>query len=160
MMEIVHRYTSAVLYKSTDAVTLCEAVIAAVKSGASLSRANLSEANLYGANLSGTVLQPDLPTNKHGDFEEVDGWCIGYRTRTSQHCGSTTYKDGETYTAEVFSVCPLTACHPGLYAYPRFDDVTRAYPNVEVIKVRFRRNDLHSAGGKYRVRTFEVLETV
>jgi hypothetical protein len=55
MLEILHRYTKAVLY-SGDHKTTREAVEAAVKSGANLSWAYLSGANLYGADLSGANL--------------------------------------------------------------------------------------------------------
>ena len=73
------------------------------------------------------------------------------------HCGDTIYKDGEEYVAEVFSVCPLTACHPGLYCYPKLEDVRNDYPTVEAIEVRFQRDDLHAAGGKHRVRKLRVV---
>ena len=177
MIEIKHRTTGAVLYSSAAAENLRDAVIEAVGSGADLSEADLSEAdlygaslygaslyganlfeaNLYGADLSNTVLDPSMPTNKHGDFKEIDGELVGYRTRKSMHCGNTVYADGETYRAEVFSVCPLTACHPGLYCYPRLHDVRFNYDGEEAIEVRFKRDDLHAAGGKYRVREFRVI---
>ena len=171
MIEITHRYTSAVLYQSEDAKTVREALEAARGAGADLSGADLSGANLswadlseadlygtnlYGADLSDTVLQPGLPTNKHGEFEAVNGECVGYRTRTSPHCGDMVYEDGKEYGATVFSVCPLTACHPGLYVYLKAETVTARYPRAEVIEVRFQRNDLHAASGKYRVRRFRV----
>jgi len=56
MIEILHRYTRAVLYKSETATTVKEAAAESVKSGADLSGANLYLANLSGANLSGANL--------------------------------------------------------------------------------------------------------
>ena len=56
MIEILHRYTKAVLYSSATAETIAQAVVEARQSGANLSRADLSGANLYGADLSGANL--------------------------------------------------------------------------------------------------------
>ncbi len=55
-IDILHRYTGAVLYSSATAQTIAEAVLEAAKSGANLSRANLSWADLSWANLSGANL--------------------------------------------------------------------------------------------------------
>ena len=54
MIEILHRYTKSVLYKSEKAITIRDAVLEA--SGANLYGANLSGADLSGANLSGADL--------------------------------------------------------------------------------------------------------
>jgi hypothetical protein len=54
-IEIKHRHTGAVLF-TAQVEAVREALEAAVKSGANLSRANLSRANLSGANLSGADL--------------------------------------------------------------------------------------------------------
>ena len=69
-IEILYRYTRAVLYHAVDATTLREAVLAARiseadLSRADLSRADLSRANLYGANLS----RADL---SEADLSEAD----------------------------------------------------------------------------------------
>jgi hypothetical protein len=50
-MQILRRYTNACLWEG-EAATMREAVIAATKAGADLSRAELSRANLFGADLS------------------------------------------------------------------------------------------------------------
>ncbi len=55
-IEIKHRHTGDVIYRSTKARDLRAAVVEAVASGANLSGANLSGAYLYGANLSGANL--------------------------------------------------------------------------------------------------------
>ena len=52
MIEILNRYTRAVLYSSATAETIAQAVVEARQSGACLSRADLSGANLSGACLS------------------------------------------------------------------------------------------------------------
>jgi len=186
MIEIKHRITGDVLFAGEEAAGTRGAVEAAVTAyadlaSADLARADLTCAYLGGANLAGayltgadltraklagayltrTILDPTLPTNKDGDFAEIDdGECVGYRTRHSPHVGDTIYEDGEVYRAEFFSVCPATACHPGLYCYPTADEVRDNYPDFEAIEVRFRRNDLHAAGGKYRVRAFRVIGKV
>ena len=56
-MDILHRYTGAVLYSSATAQTIAEAVVEAVRNGANLVRANLYRANLEGANLEGANLE-------------------------------------------------------------------------------------------------------
>ena len=56
MIEILNRYTRAVLYSSATAETIAQAVVEARQSGANLSGANLSGADLSGANLSGANL--------------------------------------------------------------------------------------------------------
>jgi hypothetical protein len=56
MIEITHRFTGAVLYKSEGATSLREAVVEAVSSGANLAGANLADANLAGAYLAGAYL--------------------------------------------------------------------------------------------------------
>jgi len=56
MIEILQRYTRAVLYTSATATEIAEAVREAVASRADLSGAYLSRADLSGANLSGAYL--------------------------------------------------------------------------------------------------------
>jgi hypothetical protein len=56
MYEIIHRYTSAVLYKSESATDIKAAVVEAVASGANLRGADLRGADLYGAYLGGAYL--------------------------------------------------------------------------------------------------------
>ena len=60
MIEILNRYTKAVLYTSATADTIAAAVLETRTRGADLSGADLSGAYLSGANLSGAVgLLPD-----------------------------------------------------------------------------------------------------
>jgi hypothetical protein len=56
MIEILHRYTKAVLYRSDTTDIVKAAVEQAVMVGANLYGANLRDANLYGANLVGASL--------------------------------------------------------------------------------------------------------
>ena len=56
MIEILNRWTRAVVYQSESAQTIAEAVIDARKSGADLREANLCGANLRRADLSGADL--------------------------------------------------------------------------------------------------------
>jgi hypothetical protein len=55
-IEIKHRFTGTVLFKSETAKSTREAVIEAVSAGANLARADLAGANLAGANLAGADL--------------------------------------------------------------------------------------------------------
>ena len=132
--------------------------------GADLSVTDLTWTSFDGADLTGTVLDPAAEPNQRGEFREVDGECVGYRTRTSPFMGSAIYEDGEKYRAPVFSVCPAMPCHPGLYVCATVDEVRREHPTGEMIEVRFRRRDLHQAGPKdyikHRVRAFRVVGAV
>jgi len=56
MIEILNRYTRAVIYTSTSAETIAQAVVEAARVRANLSYADLSYANLSYANLSGANL--------------------------------------------------------------------------------------------------------
>ncbi len=56
-VEILKRYTRAVLYSSKTAQTIAEAVVEAVSRRANLGGANLEGANLEGANLEGANLE-------------------------------------------------------------------------------------------------------
>jgi len=56
MIEIKSRWSGNVIYTAESAATVHEAVLAAIKAGANLSRADLYGANLYGANLYGANL--------------------------------------------------------------------------------------------------------
>ena len=125
--------------------------------GADLTRADFAGVDLTGAKLTRTYLDPAAQPNRDvANFARADdGRCIGWRTRTSQHCGSTEYTPG-VYTAPWFSVAP-TECHPGLYCYPAREQVENEYPDAEVIEVRFDAADCHRAGRKWRVKTFEVV---
>ena len=73
-IDILHRYTKAVLYHSTSAPDLSAAVVEAVKDGANLDGANLDGAYLRGANLRGANLEPGktrLGWNSHVLISEL-----------------------------------------------------------------------------------------
>ncbi len=55
-MQILHRWDDTVIYDAPEALTVYQAVIKAIKSGADLSGANLSGTDLSGADLSGANL--------------------------------------------------------------------------------------------------------
>jgi hypothetical protein len=132
--------------------------------GAKLKGAYLERANLQSANLENTCLAPDAvcaapPTDRdiakaglelHGD--RVYGW----RTRQSQHCGSTVYEVGKEYTAPWFSVDHTTECHPGLYLAGR-KWLTENYYGVEVVRVYCKRDELVRAWDKWRARRLWVV---
>ena len=134
--------------------------------GAHLTRANLAGANLTGANLTGSCIGP-LPSpwtwqQTNGiTTRVVDGrvLALGKRSRTSQHCGSTTYKPGKLYVAPVFSRDSTTECHPGLYVAG-----TDYNTGPEVILVAYWLDELLIAGTmdshKARVPRFYVCADV
>jgi len=128
----------------------------ATLTGASLTRANLTYAwlcyaNFEGANLVGTCLDPkNAPNGGVGEWEEADdGYVYGYRTRDQMYRRGPDYEDGKHYEAPIFSTCPETACHPGLYVEPVLGKGR--------IQVRLKRADLHSVGGKHRCKAFDVI---
>ena len=82
MIDIVHRYTKAVLYHSDTAQTIVGAVVEANLHGANLHGAylygaNLRRADLHGANLHGADLYgADLPPNYRIASLSFGGWSI------------------------------------------------------------------------------------
>jgi uncharacterized protein YjbI with pentapeptide repeats len=84
MIEIRHRDTGKVLYTDSDAETVCDAVVLAVKGKATLRGANLYGSNLYGATLRGadlcgvgTVLSVNGSPSGDAYFKPTpDGWRI------------------------------------------------------------------------------------
>ena len=74
-IDILDRWTRAVLYHSENASDIRAAVLQAIKAGANLSDANLSGANLSGANLSGAYLSgADLSGAHLSGAEGVEAW--------------------------------------------------------------------------------------
>lgn len=127
--------------------------------GAHLQWAHLGGADLKGAHLAGTCLDPAAAPN--GDcarFKGSPGWRYGYRTASSPVMGGPGYVVGHLYEAPVFSVA-RTECHPGLYVCPTIDGA-KARGAGPIVRVRFRAPDCHSAGDKWRVRRFAVIEEV
>ncbi len=131
-------------------------------SGADLRSADLRSADLRSANLSETILDSALPANKESSAftRDPDGMAIAYRTRTSTHVGTFEYLDGEWYSAPVFSVCPLTECHPGLYVWPTIEAARAWQPGSEIIEVRCDPDWIHGVKGKWRVPRFVVVGSV
>jgi hypothetical protein len=142
----------------------------AILSGADLSWANLSWADLSGANLSwadlrDTVLDPARPASGAGvEFErdpDDPDYVFGYRTQRSTCVGASRYEVGQHYEAPLFSVCPDTECHPGLYLWPTLEmalEWRRRWSGGEIIKVRVLAADVHHVGDKWRCRAFDVTE--
>jgi len=141
--------------------------------GACLGRADLRGANLSGAylsraNLSGTCLDPSNSPSGAGDsFRKTShGRVLGYRTQRSTCVGSAEYKPGKTYTAPVFSTAE-TECHPGLYLWPTLEQAqewaqewAECYSADGIIKVSAKAVDVHSAGDKWRCKSFRVIAVV
>ena len=91
-------------------------------------------------------------------FEQADGFVIGYRTRKAGHIDE--YRDGRYYSADWFSTCPETECHPGLYLWPTVEAARGWSPNAALIRVRTKPGEVHHVGSKWRCRWFEVLGSV
>ena len=122
---------------------------------ADLRNADLRNADLRKADLRGTCLDPDLIPNGFCEcFSRCGRYIVGYRTRKAGHIDK--YRDGRTYTADIFSCCPVTECHPGLYVYPTAERVRREFDG-EIIRVYILPKDIHYAGNKWRCRMFEVI---
>jgi hypothetical protein len=176
-MKVIHS-NGTILYDNPDLTDLSGANLSGANlSGASLRGADLSRADLSNANLSwadlrgtdlrgtdlrgtdlrGTVLDPDAtPTGAGHEFARDGEYVFGYRTRKAGHIDL--YRDGRCYSADWFSVCPDTECHPGLYLWPTLLQARNyAGPEREIIRVRTRATEVHHAGGKWRCRWFEVM---
>ena len=132
-------------------------------SGANLSGANLSDANLSDANLFGTVLEDKSKSLRLALHEchQRNGGLILYRTKESQHVGNTTYHPGTTYTAPVFSLCPTTDCHPGIYGMT-LSQIQRQYPNRDLVRIYVPYGEWHFVSEEkgFRCRRVRVLEDV
>jgi len=133
-------------------------------SGANLSGADLQGADLWGANLTGanlrdTVLDPNRNPNRNvkGFKKDKDGYVIGYRTRKTSHIDK--YRNGQFYSADVFSTCPETECHCGLYLFPTLQ-MAKEWSSESLIRVRTKPSEVHKAGTKWRCRWFQVLGSV
>jgi len=105
--------------------------------------------------LTDTCLDPENEPNADvAAFERCGDFVIGYRTRKARHIDK--YRDGRTYSADVFSTAD-TECHPGLYIYPTVTQVKEWTIEQEIIRVHVRPCDVHRAGSKWRCREFLVI---
>lgn len=107
---------------------------------------------------TGTCLDPNNKPKRKGHtfkrYYKKSGYLIGYRTtRTVYMSAANYYEVGETYRAEVFSTSNLE-CHPGLYVCPTPEDIGLITKGIVVI---FKKEHLHKAGSKYRVKEFTVI---
>jgi hypothetical protein len=133
--------------------------------GANLNGANLRGAKLTGANLTNTCLDPEAPIPELTDKEILDAGLeirgdlvYGWRTRVSQHVGSTEYEVGKEYQAPWFSVCQKTECHPGLYLASRewlWDNYGFTHNEVHCY---CRRDELVHVGDKWRAKRLWIVE--
>ena len=101
-------------------------------------------ANLRGANLQGTILERTITTyewaRQNGcmmrtlDFRTL---CLGSRTKNQPVMGGSDYEISKVYAAPLFSRCPMTSCHPGLYVAggPESEEVLVAFWLDEAVVV-------------------------
>jgi len=73
MIEILNRYTKAVLYRSETATTVSQAVSEAVKSGSDLRYSNLSGSDLSGSYLSGSNLSGSDLRGSNLSYSDLSG---------------------------------------------------------------------------------------
>jgi len=112
--------------------------------GANLQRANLQDADLQDADLLGTILERTITTyewaRQNGcmmrtlDFRTL---CLGSRTKNQPVMGGSDYEISKVYAAPLFSRCPMTSCHPGLYVAggPESEEVLVAFWLDEAVVV-------------------------
>jgi hypothetical protein len=118
--------------------------------------------NLSGANLTDTCLDPMHSPNCDIEGFETETtrsgqvWIKGYRTRKQIHMGGPDYVDGQWYSAPYFSMCPVTACHPGLCAWPNRKG-GRGYAEPDMI-IWSLEAYCHCADSKYRFTDFLTWE--
>jgi len=134
---------------------------------ADLTGAHLTGADLHGAHLANTVLDPArAPSGAGPEFEDDDepGHVRCWRTDRSLCVGDTRYTPGETYTADVFSTCPDTSCHPGIYIWPTqkqayawLRDYDYDMYAAGIVRCRARREDIHRGGDKWRAKQIQVV---
>ena len=122
LFEITHRYSGEVLF-SLETKTLKLCLEAAVKSGSDLRGSDLRYSKLRGSVLEDrpTVWQwaneAGLPMRTIKTRTLVMAW----RTQDQPHMHGENYEIGKVYTAEPFSSCPVTSCHPGRYVDTKGD---------------------------------------
>ena len=127
---------------------------------ANLREADLSGANLSWANLRGTILDPAITVrNRMFAIENKMPDLIMYRTRQSKFNGSEIFEPGAWYYANTMSWCPVTECHPGLYA-GTWEQIKDEYPNEPLVKVRIPAGTYQVVYKGVRCAWFEVLEDV
>jgi len=147
--------TDLTLANLTHAILIEANVTQANLTRADLTRADLFQANLAGAIVKGTCLDPDNEPNQDIEgFEHCGEFVVAYRTREARHIDK--YRDGRTYSADVFSTAD-TECHPGLYICPTVTQVKEFAVDQEIIRVHVRPRDVHRAGSKWRCREFFVV---
>lgn len=136
-------------------------------SNAEFRLSGLAGAKFKFANLQGTCLDPKAAIPAITDerliaydleLRVVDGleYVYGWRTQTSASVGAAKYRTGRSYTAPVFSVCPFTPCHPGIYM-AGLPQMRQEYSLRKIWRCRCLRSDLHHAAGKFRCRRLEIL---
>ena len=130
--------------------------------GANLVSADLRDADLRYADLRGTNLGYTVLAPRKTPFDwAVENSCemrtikqrtlvLGSRTENQPIMLGPQYKKGKLYVAPVFSSCPVTDCHPGLYV--------AGGPSAEKLLVAFWLDEAHIVD-KCRVPRFLTLES-
>lgn len=128
-------------------------------SGCDFAFSNLMGTVFMKCDLTDTVL--DLRRKANGDVDgfKRDGYYVyGYRTEAAGHIGK--YIVGRTYSADIFSTCSRTECHPGLYLWPTKRRAHDWSGLVPYIKVKALARDVHRVGNKWRCRAFTVVSSL
>ena len=157
MIEILHRYTRAVLYRSESAASLAEAVKAARASGA----------NLIGANLSGARGVASLVASALPLLRFQSGPMRALKLVTADGQGPTyraprPYVVGESYEEPGASTDETEQCAAGINAASP-DWIWREWqPGWRVLSVEFSPEDIAAipvgTDGKFRLHRCKVVE--
>ena len=117
-IQILHRYSNAVLFEHAGATT-AEAVVAAVAVGANLRGANLRGANLEGANLRGANLAGANLDGANLAGANLDGANQSHANLRGANLAGATLKSGEKLIGErpIFQVGPIGSRSDVLVAY-------------------------------------------
>jgi len=117
-IEIKNRWDGSVPFAwECEDNTMRLTVIEAVKTGADLRSADLRSAYLNNTCLASS-LSPWKWVQLHACPTRIlDGRVLVLGARTQQQIvmGGVDYETGKTYRDLIFSRCPTTSCHPGLY---------------------------------------------
>ncbi len=117
-IQILHRYSNAVLFEHAGATT-AEAVVAAVAVGANLRGANLGGANLEGANLEGANLGGAYLRYANLGGANLGGAYLRCANLGGAHLEGATLKSGEKLIGvrPIFQVGPIGSRSDVLVAY-------------------------------------------
>ncbi len=164
MIEILHRYTKAVLYRSEDATTVREAAQAADLAGAYLAGADLADAYLAGADLADADLADARGVNKYRTtplylLHDQPGPIRLYKLVTAEGVGpfngGLAYAVGASYAVTDADTNEKTQCGAGINLATLDWCLANYQPGYRILVAEFTAADLAAvpigSEGKVRV---------